>query len=724
MTADGADASEGPGGLGSALPPALRHPLYRRYWIGAIASVAGYNLVYFAQLWLAYQLSFSPLLLGLMGLANAGPAFLLTFLGGVYADRLSRRAIILGSQVILAALAAGMAALDATGAVRIWHVFVIAAAAGSISAFDIPARQAFYPSLVDRGALTSAVALNASVWQAVRIAAPAGAGFLIALSSTSTVFVSGAVGFAVMAVLLMAVRPSPASVGEKGQGGAGRQLAEGIGYVRDRPEFRLLIGMVMLTSFFGGGYLILMPVFAVDVLRVGADGQGVLLAAAGVGSLAATLWLSSRTGLRGSGILLVGGAAMSGISLIAFAISAHYVGSYPLAIGLMLAVGVFTSVHMVTAMASLQAMVPDRLRGRIMALYGISWSVMLLGGLQAGLIAHFVGAPLAVAIGGAIASACALGIAALGRRVLWPGGDGVDPNLARAARRAGVDFARQAAPLSGRLRSGNAALHYLDWGRRADPSVLLLHGFAQSAHSFDLVSLSLSDSYRAVALDLRGHGDSDWSPDGDYSRGRHVADAEAVIGELGLAPVTVVGLSLGGTVGYLLAASSPHLVRSLVIVDIAPKVERAGALRVRGFVEARDSFASLDEMVSSVRAFRPGRTDEQLLASVLRNSRRLPDGRYSWKYDPAMRRPEARPRSGPAEEARLWSALTTVACPTLVVRGAESDIVSAESVDEMVRRMPDARAAEVPDAGHLVPGDNPAGFIRAIRPFLAETASA
>ncbi len=293
--------------------------------------------------------------------------------------------------------------------------------------------------------------------------------------------------------------------------------------------------------------------------------------------------------------------------------------------------------------------------------------------------------------------------------------------LYQAARRQGVPFGTEAAPAGGSVDSGGLRLHYADWGAPASPSVLLLHGFAQSGRSFDFVSLALCDRFRVVALDLRGHGDSDWSPSADYRRSSHVADVEAVIEELGLAPVAIVGLSLGGTIGYLLAASRPQLVRALVIVDIAPRVEPAGASRVRGFVEGRDSFGSLEEMVSSVRAFRPGRTDEQLLGSVLRNARRQEDGTYTWKYDSAMRRPEARPKAGPEEEALLWDALKAIGCPTLVVRGADSDIVSTASMTEMIRSIPNARGVEVPSAGHLVPGDNPAGFIEVIGPFLSET---
>ncbi len=424
-----------PPGFGlPGLPPALSYAPYRRYWAGAIASVVGYSLVYFTQGWLIHELTPSPLYLGLVAAANAVPAFLLTFVGGVYADRLDRRVVIFSSQLILATLAAIMAAINFLDAVEPWHIIAIAAAVGAVSAFDFPARQAFYPSLVERRDLASAVAMNALVWQGVRVAAPAAAGFLVASIDTSAVFVIGAIGFGVMAVLLLVVRPllrpkaamedAPISEPEtecESPGGrpdrrpdaspknAAGQLTEGLDFVRKKPEFRFLIGMVMFSSFFGTGYLVLMPVFAVDILDVGARGQGWMLAASGLGSITVTLWMATRGRLRGTGALVVGGAALSGVSVAGFALTTRYVGSYPLAIGLMFTTGLFTSTYMISIMSALQAMVPDRLRGRVMALYGVSWSVMLLGGLQAGLIAHFLDAPVAVAIGGIAVTAFALG---------------------------------------------------------------------------------------------------------------------------------------------------------------------------------------------------------------------------------------------------------------------------------------------------------------------------
>ena len=412
---DGAAATRSKGPR-QHLPPALRHPPYRRYWTGAVASVVGYNLVYFAQLWLVHELTGSALRLGMVGAANAAPVFLLTLVGGVFADRVDRRTLIVGAQVVLAVLAAVMAVLVGTGTAEFWHILVIAVVAGCVTAFDIPARQAFFPGLVERESMTSAVALNSAVWQGARIAAPAVAGFVIAIAGTSSVFVIAAVGFAIMATLILSIR-RPKLADDEIKGGPAEGLAEGLNYVRRRPEFRFIIGMVMFTSFFGGGYLILMPVFAVDILGVGPAGQGVLLAATGVGSLSATLWLSVRKRSLATRVPLVGGAALSGLSIAAFALSAQFVGSYSLSIGLMFAAGLFTSVYFISAMAALQSLVPERLRGRVMALYGISWSVMLLGGVQAGVIANFIGAPAAVAIGGLLITAFALGPALANRSV-------------------------------------------------------------------------------------------------------------------------------------------------------------------------------------------------------------------------------------------------------------------------------------------------------------------
>jgi MFS family permease len=398
-----------------SLPPAFQYPAYRAYWVGMLASVSGFNLRDFAVLWLVHQLTDSPVILGAVGAAAALPGILLSPVGGAAADRVDRRRIIVAAQVLLAALAVLLALLDLFGAARPWQVLALAALAGSVFAFDQPARQALYPRLVERPALMSAVALNTSVWQATRIAVPALAGVLIALTSTSVVLFIAAGSFLFMAAVVLTL-PKPQCALALDENPS-RQMMEGFRFIRKDPVFRFLMVMMVFTSLFGMGYILMMPVFADDILNVGAQGQGVLLGASGAGSLVATLALGMVRGAKRRGSMIVAGAALSGLSAAGFALSVEYIGSYPLAIALLFLAGLFTSAYMVSAMASVQMMVPDHLRGRIMGLYGVVWSFMLLGGLLAGGAAHFIGAPWAVAAGGLAVTAFALGPALFNRRM-------------------------------------------------------------------------------------------------------------------------------------------------------------------------------------------------------------------------------------------------------------------------------------------------------------------
>ena len=391
-----------------ALPPALRYPAYRNYWLGSLASVAGYNMVYFAQLWLAHELTGSPLFLGAIGAANALPAMGLGMMGGVFADRMDRRQLIVGAQAVLAGLALLLATLTLLDIVRPWHLIATAIAAGLALAFDQPARQAFYPQLIERKVMASAVAMNASIWQGTRIVAPAAAGLLIAVGGTETALYVGAVGFTLMGIVVLSLKVPAARTGEMQS--ARRELMVGLSFVGSNRTFVFFIGMSFFCSFFGMGYILLMPIFAVDILDVGADGQGFLLGISGVGSLLITIWLGTQTSVgRIRGPLIIGGAALSGLSIAGFALGADLIGSYALSLGLMFLAGGFTSMYMINIMSSLQMMVPDHLRGRVMGLYGITWSIMLLGGLQAGALATALGAPVAVAIGGLIVTGFALG---------------------------------------------------------------------------------------------------------------------------------------------------------------------------------------------------------------------------------------------------------------------------------------------------------------------------
>jgi MFS family permease len=164
-------------------------------------------------------------------------------------------------------------------------------------------------------------------------------------------------------------------------------------------------------------YITMMPAFAVDILKVGPDGQGLLMAVGGVGALAVTMWLGSAGNFQRKGLLIIGGGIAFGLTIAAFALTSRFVGYFPLALALMLLMGISSSTYMISIMSSLQLLVPDRMRGRVMGFYGMTWSIMPLGGMQAGAVATFVGVPVAIAIGGALVSAFALGPALINRQV-------------------------------------------------------------------------------------------------------------------------------------------------------------------------------------------------------------------------------------------------------------------------------------------------------------------
>ena len=406
-------------GIASALtlPPALRYPKYRAYWLGTLASVGGFQTLMFAQGWLTYELTGSPLALGYVSLANAVSAIALNLFGGVFADKLDKRKLIFAAQLMTASLIFALGALTALDLARVWHIIALAFAAGAVNAFDQPARQALYPHLIDRSAMMSAVALNSAIWQGTRIVAPAAAGFIIRFANTETAIFAAGGGFLIMAAVIFALRIPP--IESASAGNPMRDLADGLRFIGGNSIFWFLIGMTFFNSFFGMAYIPMMPAFAVDVLEVGAEGQGTLMSAGGVGALAMMAALGAMGSVRRKGLLIIGGGFGFGLTLAAFALTSEYVGSFALAIALMAAMGVASSAYMITIMGSLQLLTPDNMRGRVMGFYGMTWSIMPIGGFWAGGLAELarVGVPVSVAIGGALVSAFALGPALLNRQV-------------------------------------------------------------------------------------------------------------------------------------------------------------------------------------------------------------------------------------------------------------------------------------------------------------------
>lgn len=288
-------------------------------------------------------------------------------------------------------------------------------------------------------------------------------------------------------------------------------------------------------------------------------------------------------------------------------------------------------------------------------------------------------------------------------------------NLFDAARAAGISFTSEIRPEDKYVEANGMRLHYLDWGNPEQPHMLLLHSGAQSAHSWDFFSLAMRDHFHIVALDQRGHGDSDWSDAGDYDTSFHVADIHAFTDAIGYDRFTLMGLSMGGRNAYSFAAEHPEKVERLIVVDVGPDVKAEGQAYIREFLEGTETFESFDWLVERVKRFNPRRPENQIRGSLLNNLKQLDDGTWTWKHD--RRRGIRRDRGGEMNEA-AWAALAAVQAPTLVVRGAESYILSEQTANKMLATVPNSQLVEVPNAGHLVQGDNPVGFEKVVRAFL------
>ncbi len=292
-------------------------------------------------------------------------------------------------------------------------------------------------------------------------------------------------------------------------------------------------------------------------------------------------------------------------------------------------------------------------------------------------------------------------------------------SLYDAARAMGVKFTNENAPQDKFVNANGMRFHYLEWGNPDNPPMLLLHGFAQTCHSWDFVALGFSDNYRVIVLDQRGHGDSDWASDGDYSPETQQKDISGVVEQLGLDQFVLMGLSMGGRNSFTFAASNPDYVKALVVVDAAPQNMQQGTQNIRSFVQQDDELDSVDAFVERVLQYNPRRDPQQVRGSIMHNIKELPSGKWTWKYDRALRRPGRRMGSDPETEKRLWGYIESLQCPTLLVRGGASDIVAMDTADRMHQAIPNSRIATIEGAGHLVMGDSPSGFQSAVTDFLA-----
>jgi len=260
-------------------------------------------------------------------------------------------------------------------------------------------------------------------------------------------------------------------------------------------------------------------------------------------------------------------------------------------------------------------------------------------------------------------------------------------------------------------------MHCIDWGEPESPPVLFLHGGGQTCRTWDVVCHVLADRYRCVALDQRGHGDSEWSYEGDYGFASHVRDIEGVLDALGLERVVAVGMSMGAINALELTLTRPQRVAALVCVDAGPWVAPNGATPIRNFMAEVEQLDSLDACVRAALRFNPRRDARLLRRSLLHNLRKRPDGRWMWKTD--------RRFPVPVEEylehgRKLRARIHALPCPLLVMRGGESEVMSDEDAARFARAVPDGRWVRIEGAGHTIQGDQPRALTRSLQRLLVE----
>jgi pimeloyl-ACP methyl ester carboxylesterase len=259
--------------------------------------------------------------------------------------------------------------------------------------------------------------------------------------------------------------------------------------------------------------------------------------------------------------------------------------------------------------------------------------------------------------------------------------------------------------------------HFLEWGAPDAPPIVLLHGGHQSAHSWDLVSLHLAQRYRVLALDQRGHGDTEWARDVAYSNHEMSLDAGAFIGAVGLGRPILMGHSMGGRNAMLLTRRDPSLLRALVIVDVGPEVSDRGRSVIAGFVRDNEEFDDLDHFVRNVQQYDPYRSREHIERTVKYNMLQRADGKFVSKCDSNPRRLGIVRGSGPQENITLDEA-REFRLPVLLVRGAKSGILTADAAERFRDALPQGTLVTVPDCGHNVHGQNTKGFLDAVGGFL------
>ena len=376
---------------------ALNHPDYRRFFLAQLVALVSGWMHTVAQSWLVLQLTDSPLRLGLIGTLQFGPILLFSIVTGAIADRLPKRRLLVVTNLTLAILALVLAALVASGRVRYWHVGVVAVLAGLVQTVDGPARQSLMAELVGRSDLVNAVALNSAAFNAARIVGPAVGGLVIARFGVVPSFVVNAVGLVVVAVALATLPVRSVATPRRGTTMA-QEIAEGVRYALRTPVIRLILGLLFCVSLTVFNFTVYVPLLARQVLGLGAEGFGFLMAALGVGAVTGALTVGFRVSGPPSLRTMAVAAAIALTGLLSLSMARHVWMAVPL-----LFITGFSGLVMVASCNTrLQLAAPDELRGRMMSLYTLVWGgVFPIGAFCVGAISEGWGVSTAFFVQGA-----------------------------------------------------------------------------------------------------------------------------------------------------------------------------------------------------------------------------------------------------------------------------------------------------------------------------------
>jgi MFS family permease len=397
---------------------ALSHRNFRIFWLGAFLSNVGTWMQTVAQGWLVLQLTNSAFWLGLDAFMATAPGFLFTLLGGVFADLIDRRRLLLYTQVVAGITALALAALVATQVVDRWMVLGFSFVTGCCMALASPSYLAMTYDLVGREDLANAIAMNSTQFQLSRVVGPALAGVAFRLYGIAGCFLANGISFVFVVIALWMVRPERPSTAPahsvKDRRALWRDLVEGFSYVRNRPRVSALLLLSAVNSLFGAPYFTMVPIYARDIFHLGETGLALMMGTAGLGAFLGALLVAYMGDFRRKGWFVLGGAIVFGLCIMGFALSSRL----PLSLLFLLGLGFALVASVATTNTLLQKLVTDQMRGRVMSMFILSFvGTMPIGNILAGAASNQFGPPLTLAFGGLVVTLVATGVSIFNKRL-------------------------------------------------------------------------------------------------------------------------------------------------------------------------------------------------------------------------------------------------------------------------------------------------------------------